>query len=277
MTKRTWLLIDVSYFAWRSFYAIPGLAWEGVKTTVVYGVLREVEQLQDLLNTRNVVFAFDVGKGLRKKAFPGYKAKRKDYDEMDHDEIVARAEMYEQIKRLRTKYLPAIGYRNIWWADGYEADDLIAAGCQNLPEGDDAVIVSRDADFYQLLGPRVSIWNSSKKRMVDADWLRGEFGIGPGQWADVKAIAGCKSDEVPGVEGVGEITAAKFLAGTLKDTTKKYQAIVRNNAIWERNLPLVRLPYEGCPVPEFREDETTSAKWRRVAERLGITTLGGLV
>lgn len=274
---KTWLLIDVSYLAWRAFHSTPDLSWEGVKTSVIFGLLRDVQNLQDLHATRRVVFAFDVGRPWRSVKFEGYKGSRHNYEEMDRTELLARGEVKFQLKNLRNIHLNEIGYRNIWFESGYEADDLIAAGCSALPDGDTAIIVSRDGDFYQLLNDRVSIWNPSKKRMITADWFRDEYGISPEQWADVKAIAGCGSDEVPGVKGIGEITAAKFLAGTLKHTTKAFAKIVEGDAIWKRNLPLVKLPYEGCPTPEFLEDETTEGKWRKVAKSLGIKSLRGLV
>ena len=106
------------------------------------------------------------------------------------------------------------------------------------------VIVSTDQDLWQLLsGDRVTVWNPRTKKMLTEQAFRERWGIGPSQWADVKAIAGCPGDGVPGVPGVGEKTAAKFMAGRLKDTTKAYNRVVEANDLWERNLRLVRLSH----------------------------------
>lgn len=71
----------------------------------------------------------------------------------------------------------------------------------------------------------------------------------------VKAIAGCKTDEVPGVERVGEVTAIKFIKGELKDSTKAYLNIINSYPIIERNTRLVVLPFLGTPTFKIRVNE----------------------
>jgi hypothetical protein len=179
----------------------------------------------------------------------------------------------KQIKHLRSTLLPELGYRNILCEKGYEADDLIASVVDNLGEGHEAIVVARDGDYYQLLGPRCIIWNPSKGKAVTAKSFIKEYGISPSQWADVKALAGCGTDDVEGICGIGEKTAAAFLAGKLKPTSAKHRLIVRNHKIWKLNLPLVRLPFEGTPVVKLRKDKVNEKKWKQLCNRLGFRTL----
>lgn len=266
-----YLLLDVSDLAYRNFHAIGELSHDGVATQVPFGVFRDILDLQDLFGTVRIAFCFDGGHDGRTNLYPRYK--RRDID-MTEEERDARRSLRQQIYRLRTKYLPVVGFRNIFWQEGYEADDLIAWIVENI-KGHDYIIVSRDQDLYQLLSPTVSIWNVHAKKAVTEQSFREDFGIGPAQWPDVKAMAGCGSDNVEGIHGVGEKTAAKFLSGRLKDSTQAYAKIVANNDIWRRNLQLVSLPFPGVNPVELRDDEVTTGSWRRVMKELGMSSLIG--
>ena len=144
----------------------------------------------------------------------------------------------------------------------------------NLPKGDRAVVVSSDTDLYQLLSTRVSIWKPHKKEIYTSkDFSRDYYNLDPIQWVQVKALAGCTSDAIPGIPGVGEVTAGKFLRGLLKPASKAYQSIERFQSVWQNNLPLVRLPFEGTMIPKIQTDEVSPDKWRNLAQRLGMKSL----
>jgi 5'-3' exonuclease len=223
------------------------------------------------------VFCFDQPPLLRRTLCPGYKTSRETSQAEKPQEIQdAIAEMKRQTSRLRDLYLPGMGYLNIRSAPGYEADDHIAAWVEAMPREEDAVIVSSDGDMFQLLGPRVVIWNPNKNSVTTRDMFVARYGIEPSQWADAKAIAGCTTDDVPGVPGVGEKTACKFLAGQLKPGGKIYENIVSTTStIWKPNLALVRLPYAGTPTPVAMQDQYEEYKWDRVVRKLGMDTLVG--
>ena len=271
----THLLIDVSCLAYRNFYVMGDLSHDGVKTGVVFGLFRDILNLQETHNTDKLIFCFDGGYSCRTEIYSVYKADRKErYEKMEQEEREARSELFRQMKRLRTKYLPAIGFRNIFWQEGYEADDLIASVCDDLPKGDKGIIVSMDADLFQLLvEDRIEMWTPHKRRILTEKWFTKEWGIDPSQYADVKAIAGCAGDNVKGVERVGEKTAAKFLRGELNPGLKVYQKIVSVNDLWKRNIQLTRLPFPGTERFELREDRVSRKRWERVTERLGMVSL----
>jgi len=271
--SRRWLILDVSNLAYKALYAFGDLSYEGAGTGVVYGIFRDLLDLTDLYSTKNVVFAFDRGHDCRRKIYQGYKGNRK--DNWTEEKAEAHNAVTRQLYRLRTRYLPAMGFRNLFWQDDYEADDVIASVCHNLRKGDEAVVVSTDEDMFQLLAPHVIIWNPKKKKPVTEESFSKPRGIGPSQWAMVKAIAGCVSDHVPGVKGVGEITAIKYIVGDLKSTTKAFQAIVESTLRIERNLKLVELPFAGTKVFKLRKDQVTAKKWDAVMVDLGMRTLKG--
>ena len=269
---RTHLLIDTSYLAYRSLYSVGDLSFEGIETGAIYGMFRAVLDLQEIHETTHVVWCFDRGYGKRLEISRSYKANRSQKDKTDEERELHQS-MRRQLYRLRTDYLPAIGFKNICHQEDYEADDVIASICDNLSKGERAIIVASDSDLFQLLRENVSIWSPSKERLITVDSFRQERGIDPKLWADVKAIAGCSSDHVLGIVGVGEKTAVKFLQGNLKPTTKAFQAIVEGTCIWKDNLPLVRLPFPGIKRFRLAEDGVTEDSWDLVVKRLGMKSL----
>lgn len=273
--KRHHLVVDVGWLAWRSFHAMGQLSYQDIPTGVIFGFLRDVRNLEEQFRTDRTVFCFEgPGKGKREKVYSLYKAKRREkYKQQSEEDQILHRGMRQQVDLLRTKHLKAIGYRNVLWQRGHESDDVIASVCQDISDDDlgTAVIVSSDHDLYQCLRPGISIWNGKKTITVES--FSREWGLSPCQWADVKALAGCSTDEVVGVLGVGEKTAAKFVGGTLKESTKAYWKIVDGNAIWQRNLPLVSLPYKGTHTFLLRDDRVTDERWEKVTESLGMHSI----
>ncbi|MFD7583013.1 5'-3' exonuclease H3TH domain-containing protein [Kitasatospora sp. NPDC059817] len=95
-----------------------------------------------------------------------------------------------------------------------EADDVIATLTARAAASQPVLIMSRDMDFYQLLDDRVRILNRSRKsfqRIITADEVIARFGVTPTQWPAFRALTGDKSDNIPGVRGVGPKVAATLL------------------------------------------------------------------
>ena len=269
----TFLIVDVSFIAYRNFYAMGDLSHEGAKTGVPFGVFRDILSFQDTHQTDKIIFCFDGGYSVRSAIYPEYKLRREP-KEVDEELIEAKGEVARQLRLLRTKYLPKIGFRNILWQLGYEADDLIAEVCRWIKPDDVGVMVSSDQDLYQLLdGDRIILWNPRTHTPTTEASFRREWGIGPECWATVKSIAGCSSDSVPGVNGVGEKTAIKFLKGELNRDGKKFTDIVHNSALRERNLKLVTLPFPGVDPFRHQKDRVTVERWEWVLNKLGVKSL----
>lgn len=267
---KPWLLLDVSYLAYRAFHAFKGnLSHDDIPTTVLFGVVRDIFSLQQLFETEKIAFCFDVGKPHRKTDFVGYKAKRD--ENKTAAELAAKAAVQEQITSLRKEYLPRLGFRNILWQKRYEADDIIANVVMERPKKH-FVIVSSDEDLFQLLSKRVSIYNPTKKELLTLEMFQERYRVPVEQWADVKAMAGCASDNIPGIRGIGEKTAIDFLTGRLK-VGKKFNTIVTNNSEWRKFLNLTTLPYPCCDGFKLVSDEVTNEKWLDLFEELGMDSL----
>ncbi len=269
---KTWLILDSDYLCHRAFYSTGELAFQGEGTGVIYGYLREVLSLQERFRTNNMVFCWDFGLSLRKEVYPAYKMNRQSVC-LDPVDVKRRNDMRKQMADLRETYLNDIGFRNVFAQDGYEADDLAASVVMNLPSGDRAIVVSSDQDLYQLLNHKVSIWNPHKKALIDEKSFESFYNIQPSRWYLVKAMAGCTSDNVKGIPGIGEHKAAQFLQGKLKRDSKTHQKILDGESIWQKNLPIVRLPFPGTRVFTLVQDEVTRKGWRKVCNSLGLRTL----
>lgn len=266
-----WLLCDGNYLSHRAKHSTGDFSFEGLATGVAFGVIRDLDSLMERFQPDLVVLAFDSrGVRLRQQLLPTYKSgrkKRKTEEDLERDAI-----FYPQVDRLQDVLLPQLGYRNIIEVAGYEADDVIAGYSQLLPDGDEAVIVSADKDLYQCLDSNVDFYNPSSDKILTQVEFKATWGINPVQWADVKAWAGCDTDDVPGIEGIGEKTAASYLAGTLK-AGKKRTAIESNPDVWARNLPLVKLPFSGLRLPKVVADELSEQGRAEVLDVLGIKKL----
>lgn len=269
------LAIDCHALCYQAFYTLGHLSYREVRTGVVFGFLKDVVRLRDEFRARATVLCFDSRKSKRKELAPWYKLRRHT-KELTKEEELAREELYRQVHALRTKHLPRMGFANVWMQEGYESDDLLAGLAQSVSATTDRLtVVSGDHDLLQILAPNVELYRPSKHKVyTDRQFARDFPGLRPRDYAKVLAIAGCKTDEVPGVPGVGEKTAVKFLTGQLRDGQAKRDAII---AQWQsvvlRNKPLVKLPFEGTDIPFVTEDRFSQDGWREVCLELGISSI----
>ena len=223
----------------------------GVHTNVIYGFLQSILMLSQVYSTNKFVFVWDSKLSKRKELFPEYKKSR--HKDMTPEEKEELRQAFLQFQILRKRVIPTIGFQNNFMEPGYEGDDMIASVIQNDDFGRDFLLYASDHDLYQLLSPRVAM--IKRKELYTIDKFVQEFGINPSQWWMVKTLAGCSSDEVPGIRGVGEMTACKWLRKELKEKSVAFQKIVDSREeVERRNIPLVKLPFEGTPVKKITED-----------------------
>jgi DNA polymerase-1 len=270
-----YLLLDVANLAHRAMHTVSEMRHPDnpdMATGVLYQIGATAEKLQGIYGTWNVAFYFDSRHRKRQELYAGYKADRDAKRASDSDEMkLRRKQMYEQVNAL-PKLLHQMGCQNIYGQTGYEADDLIASTVINNPL-EDFVVVSRDEDLLQLLSPSVQIHDLVTKQPYTVDDFWKEYEISPTQWASVKAWAGCSTDNVPGLPGVGTVTAVKYLRGKLADTSAKYKLFVENLEVYTRNIELVRLPLKGANEIKLTP-QATPIKWSILAEHIGAVTFG---
>jgi DNA polymerase-1 len=261
------IVADSNYLGHRAKHAMGELATQGQGTGVIYGFLVAILELAQRFHTNRFVFAWDSKHSWRKKEFAGYKKKRhtrtKTPKEAQLDKVA-----FEQFEQLRLDLLPDIGFNNQFIQAGLEGDDMMAEFVLgNLGE---YILVASDQDLYQLLSFNCRMWNPQKKEETTADSFYFIYGIEPHVWAEVKAIAGCSSDEVPGVVGVAEKTAAKYLRGALKPHLKTFKDIESDHGqmLADRNWPLVKLPHEKTKPLVWQPDTLSMAEFIAICEEL---------
>lgn len=226
-------------------------------TFVIYGFLMRLRTLLEHTHHDICVFAFDSKTSVRQAQFSSYKSKRKSNKTDEQIELDKLA--YPQFREIEKYVIPTIGWRNVFKAEGFEADDIIAKICKRYKQ-DYITIITNDKDLYQLLTPKVIILDPRRNEIVtDKDFIK-KYGIEPKMWKRVKTYGGCTSDEVPGIpipndpkgKCIGEGYALKFVKGELPAHYKAYKAFVTpsNNKTISRNKSLVILPHRKCP--EFR-------------------------
>lgn len=193
-------LVDISSYVFRAYYGIrPLQTSKGIPTHATYGVITMLLKLIRDQKPNRLVIVFDSPvPSFRKKIYGDYKANR----ERPPEDLPAQ---FEHIKDFVSRY-PLASIQE----DGYEADDLIASLVRQN-KGAEIVIVSADKDLMQLVGDKVCMYDSMRERWIQEPEVLERFGVGPNQVADVLALAGDASDNIPGVSGIGEKTAAKLV------------------------------------------------------------------
>lgn len=274
--SQPFLVLDCHYLCHRAFHAQGSLEWNGKATGVIFGFLKSISQMKDEFRTDRIAFCFEGSSLARKVLYPDYKAKR-NHKKFTPEEKKNYDTLGVQITELHRRYLPKIGFKNIFCYPHLESDDIMAAIALRAAPFEEIILVTADSDLFQVLRPNVSIYSPQKQKIFTEHWFQKEYGIAPSEWAKVKAISGCKSDNVRGIEGIGEITALRFLRGELKETSTQYQKIMSKvgKFIIRFNRKLVQLPFESCPVPVFREDQISIEGWKEVCQTLGMRSISG--
>ena len=266
-----YIIIDSNYICHVAKHSMGNLSFEEKRVGVIFGFLRQILSFAKRFNTNQLIFAWDSKESKRREFYADYKANRiegKTEEDKELDAII-----YSQFDTIRNKVIPRIGFVNNFIVRGYEADDIIAQITKNY-SSEEFVIITSDSDLLQLLNyGMVTIFNPKTKTEYTERTMAQAYGISPKEWAMVKAIAGCVSDNVPGVKGVGEKTAIKYLNGELKESSAAY-AKIRDFPDLHRNKVLVTLPYKGCPSVKVRKQPNTSYRGMyEVCEQYGFQSL----
>lgn len=211
---RKLLLIDANSLIHRAFHALPRLTTsDGRATGAVFGLTQMLLALLQEQQPDEAAMVFDApGDTFRHELYDQYKANRPEMDE----ELASQFPIIRQI-------VEALGLK-LLEKPGYEADDIIGTLAERgAGEGYEVVIVSGDRDLLQLLdqGVRVMVTTRGIKQVTDydEDLFAEEYGIAPGQLADLKALMGDSSDNIPGISGIGEKTARALVSqhGSVED------------------------------------------------------------
>src|SRR5499433_3256517 len=201
------VLLDGHSLAFRAFFALPEtlVTSSGQVTNAVYGFTAMLIKLLADEQPKAVVVCFDRGvPQFRLDRYTEYKAGRAETPDIFRQQLPLIREV------LKALQVPMVEL------DGYEADDLLATLTkQCVAQGNEVVIVTGDRDILQLVGDGVSVIMTrrgiSDVIRYDNVTVLERYGVRPDQWIDFVALKGETSDNLPGIPGVGEKTAAQLI------------------------------------------------------------------
>ena len=204
--KKKLVIIDAYSIIYKCFFGVrPMHSPKGISTNAVYGFLNIILKLISDEKPNYLYAAFDKGhKNFRHDKYADYKAGRQSMPE----------ELREQIPYIE-RLLDAANIISLK-VDDYEADDIIGSVSEVADkEGIDTVVITGDRDSFQLVSEHTKILYSKRGisdiEVINEDYLKEKYNLTPKQMIDLKALMGDKSDNIPGVKGVGEKTALNLL------------------------------------------------------------------
>ncbi|MGH2705329.1 MAG: DNA polymerase I [Actinomycetota bacterium] len=287
------LLLDGHSLAFRAFFALLEAdlrTTSGQATNAVYGFTSMLIKALQEHKTRYLVVVFDRGRPVeRLEIRPEYKAQRT----TPPDEFTQQMGLIREV--LKVLRVPVVE------VDNTEADDLIGVLAERFgARGHDVTIVTADRDFFQSVGPRIKVLMNrrgiSDTVLYDEAAVRQRYGFGPERYLDYAALRGDPSDNIPGVPGVGEKTAARLVQthATLEEVFEHLDELPgrarealrpqRERLLENRDFFRLRTPDElealGVPVgqlpdslEELRMGEWDLAEIRRLFDALEFRTL----
>jgi DNA polymerase-1 len=210
---RELFLIDGNSLVYRAFFALPEsiATSDGRPTNAIFGFASMLVKLLTDHGVQPTVVVWDAGSSGRREVYPEYKGDRPSRPDL-------LAEQYPHMEPL----VEAFGYTN-YRVDGFEADDVIATITQRAKaEGIPVTVVTGDRDAFQLVGDGVKVMATSRgiteTKTYDRQAVIDRYGIPPELIPDFYGLKGDTSDNIPGVPGIGDKTAAQLLQqfGTLE-------------------------------------------------------------
>ncbi|MFT4200134.1 DNA polymerase I [Gordonia sp. (in: high G+C Gram-positive bacteria)] len=202
------MLLDGHSLAYRAFFALPAENFKtagGQTTNAVYGFTSMLINLLRDEEPTHIAAAFDVSRQtFRSERFPEYKAQR----DKSPDEFRGQVDLTKEV--LGALRIP------VFAVDGFEADDVIATlATQAREKGYRVLIVTGDRDALQLVDPHTTVLypkrGVSELTRFTPEEVENKYGLTPAQYPDYAALRGDPSDNLPGIPGVGEKTAAKWI------------------------------------------------------------------
>lgn len=241
----TMYLLDTHALIYQMFHAVPPMtAPDGRATNAVFGIVRDVLNILDEVRPTYLISAFDLpGPTFRNKLYDEYKAHRPE----PPVDLAAQVPLVQEVLEAMNVACLSV--------PGFEADDVMATvATAAAARGIQVSLCTSDKDCRQVISDRVRMYNLRKKTVLDAAALYADWGVTPTQVVDFQSLVGDSVDNVPGVAGIGEKTAAKLLQeyGTLDNLVKHAEEIkqkkLKENLLaaihsgdLERSRTLVRL------------------------------------
>ena len=213
-------LIDGNSYAYRAFYAIKELSTsKGFPTNAIYGFTNMLLKLIREKNPDGVVVSFDSPVPTKRHIiFEAYKAHRPE----------TPRGLIEQMPHL--KKLISAFHIKIFEIPGYEADDILGTIAKKLESGGmNVFIVTSDKDMLQIVDRNIKIYDPVKDKVLDEEYIKDKFGVGPDRITEFMALTGDAVDNIPGIKGIGEKTARELLS-----SVKSLEELLENTSLIKR-------------------------------------------
>lgn len=231
------LIVDGLNAFLRSFTMINHINPDGHHIGGLTGFLKSVGYAIKMLNPTKVVIVFDGvgGSNARRNLFPDYKANRNANRMTNYSIFQSKEEETEAINNqmqrliLYLKCLPV----SVISVEGLEADDIIGYlthKLENFGETKEITIMSADQDFLQLVSEKTTVYSPTKKRIFKPKDVLDEYGVSATNYINYKIMLGDKSDNVPGVSGLGPVKLVKLFPELTGDTKVTLENIIQKSA-----------------------------------------------
>ena len=282
--KPTLMVIDGHSLAFRAFYALPVDSFvspEGQHTNAIHGFISMFLGLLKKESPTHVAVAFDISRfSFRTRIYPEYKATRGDTPE----EFIGQVPLLQEA-------LHAMGVVTLTKED-YEADDILATLAYTGSEaGFDVLVVSGDRDTFQLVNDRVTVLYPNARGVAELKRytpaaVEERYGVPPHKYPDIAALVGETSDNLVGIDKVGEKTAVKWITqyGSLESVLEHAEDITgvvgqnlrdqKDRAIRNRELNRLLTDVDiGATLDSLERGQIDADAVARVFSQLGFKTL----
>lgn len=267
------LIIDFNNVLFTSYYGQKLINQHGYNVNAVKGFFTKLKNLKDIFDPDFIVFARDLSrvKTFRRKLFPDYKAQRKPMD----PDIFSQMKMAQQIVAL-------LGF-SIISHELYEADDIMGMISRFGEEHEmDSIIISSDRDMYQLITDHTFVMSPRNSDLIDKNYLQEHYQLTPDQWIELKILQGDRSDNIPGIPGIGEVTALQLMQqyGSIQNIYQsmdrlkpKIQSLLtqyQDTLDLTRKLVTIETDYTLIDLKEemlYRHDVFTNEVWDIIADQ----------
>jgi DNA polymerase-1 len=262
------MIVDGLNMFIRVFGAVPTLNDDGEHVGGVTGFLLSLGALIRKNKPTRVLVVFD-GKGgsaRRKKMHKGYKEGRTGLTKVNR--LVGYEDLEDQAESMKRNFNTLIKYLDflpvdLCYIDHIEADDIMAYAARHIFKKE-VLIVSSDKDFLQLVDDRISVWQPTKKKLINKDDVKELYGVPSHNLVYYRIFDGDKSDNIPGVRGIGPKTLVKldflqsdsltldslFEKVSQMDDEKLKNKILENKDVLQLNYDLMQLsdPIMGSAI-----------------------------
>lgn len=248
----TLLIVDGNNLLFQTFYGLPTSikSKSGKPINGVIGFISYLLKMMKMTDATHALVVFDRDtNALRKEINSHYKANRTiDWASVSEDEspFSQEADILKCLEYLSVKAIYSVGM---------EADDTISSVALEYKEKMRVVIASFDSDFFQLIGPNVSVlrYRGKNSTLITLDSFISQFSFPPSSYSIFKAIVGDNSDNIKGVDGIGKKRATAYLTGTcsllIKEKIEKERDKIR------QNHEIIKLRKLSFDIPKLEEME----------------------